>query len=134
MSIIWRSLNGTSIDCRIECDLFNLAVRSPVVRAISLESRKMGESVIFGTANLPVYRLMLEATQIQQAVLDKLRQLPLEKQQVVLTFVDSLDTSDPSSEQEWSLSAIAASVHDLLNDPEEDIYTLEDGEPIADEA
>jgi hypothetical protein len=35
-----------------------------------------------------------------------------------------------SSPLEWSLSEINASVHDLLDDPEEDIYTLEDGEPI----
>jgi hypothetical protein len=76
---------------------------------------------------------MSEAAHIQEAVFDKLRQLPLEKQQVVLTFIDSLDT-DPSLEQEWSLSAITAAIHDLLNDPEEDIYTLEDGEPIEDEA
>jgi hypothetical protein len=32
--------------------------------------------------------------------------------------------------EEWSLSEINASVRDLLDDPEEDIYTLEDGEPI----
>jgi hypothetical protein len=31
---------------------------------------------------------------------------------------------------EWSLSEINASVRDWLDDPEEDIYTLEDGEPI----
>jgi hypothetical protein len=34
--------------------------------------------------------------------------------------------------EEWSLSEINASVRDLLDDPEEDIYTLEDGEPIDD--
>jgi hypothetical protein len=79
-------------------------------------------------------RPMSEAAQIQQAVLDKLRQLSLEKQQVVLTFVDSLGISDPSLEQEWSLSAITASVRNLLDDPAEDIYTLKDGEPIEDEA
>jgi hypothetical protein len=33
---------------------------------------------------------------------------------------------------EWSLSEINASVRDWLDDPEEDIYTLEDGEPIDD--
>ena len=32
--------------------------------------------------------------------------------------------------QEWSLAALKTSAIDLLNDPEEDIYTLEDGKPI----
>ena len=36
--------------------------------------------------------------------------------------------------QEWSLAALKTSVSDLLNDPEEDIYTLEDGKPIDYEA
>ncbi len=32
--------------------------------------------------------------------------------------------------QEWSLVALNASTNALLSDPEEDIYTLEDGKPI----
>ena len=36
--------------------------------------------------------------------------------------------------QEWSLAALKTSAIDLLNDPEEDIYTLEDGKPIDPEA
>jgi len=32
--------------------------------------------------------------------------------------------------QEWSLAALKTSAIDLLSDPEEDIYTLEDGKPI----
>ncbi len=32
--------------------------------------------------------------------------------------------------QEWSLSALKTSALDLLSDPEEDIYTLEDGKPL----
>lgn len=48
----------------------------------------------------------------------------------ILLLPDSID----SQHQEWSPSAISASVRDLLDDPEEDIYTLEDGEPIDDEA
>ncbi|MBC7973281.1 MAG: hypothetical protein H7Z11_24670 [Verrucomicrobia bacterium] len=32
--------------------------------------------------------------------------------------------------QEWSLVALNASTSALLSDPEEDIYTLEDGKPI----
>lgn len=52
---------------------------------------------------------MTEATQIQQAVLNKLQQLPLEKQQEVLTFVDSLrpKSNSPSSDLP-SLQQIAA--------------------------
>lgn len=77
---------------------------------------------------------MSETTQIQQAVLNKLRQFPLEKQRAVLSFVDSLDAVDSASEQEWSLSAVTASIRDLLDDLEEDIYTLEDGDLIENEA
>ncbi len=35
--------------------------------------------------------------------------------------------------EEWSLTAIVASIRKYLDGPEEDIYTLEDGEPIEDE-
>jgi hypothetical protein len=44
----------------------------------------------------------------------------------ILLLPDSVDSQD----EEWSPAAISASVRDLLDDPEEDIYTLEDGEPI----
>ncbi len=44
----------------------------------------------------------------------------------ILLLSDSMD----SQEQEWSPAALHASVRDWLDDPEEDIYTLEDGEPI----
>jgi len=36
--------------------------------------------------------------------------------------------------QEWSLSTLKTSAIEVLNDPEEDIYTLEDGKPIDHEA
>ena len=36
--------------------------------------------------------------------------------------------------QEWSLAALKTSAINLLNDPEEDIYTLEDGRSIDPEA
>ena len=36
--------------------------------------------------------------------------------------------------EEWSLNAINACVRQYLDDPEEDIYTLEDGEPIDEES
>lgn len=41
---------------------------------------------------------------------------------------------DTDITEEWSPTAINASVRQYLDDPEEDIYTLEDGEPIEDEA
>ncbi len=44
----------------------------------------------------------------------------------ILLLPDSIDSQD----EEWSPSAISASVRDWLDDPEEDVYTLEDGEPI----
>jgi hypothetical protein len=37
----------------------------------------------------------------------------------------------PLAEEEWSVSAIYTSVQDLLDDPEEDVYTLENGEQMA---
>jgi hypothetical protein len=40
---------------------------------------------------------------------------------------------DEAPDQEWPLSAIQTSAHDWLEDSEEDIYTLEDGEPLDDE-
>lgn len=41
---------------------------------------------------------------------------------------------DTDITEEWSPMAIDASLREYLDDPEEDIYTLEDGEPIEDEA
>ena len=37
---------------------------------------------------------------------------------------------DRDEAQEWSLSALRTSAIDFLSDPEEDIYTLEDGKPV----
>jgi hypothetical protein len=42
----------------------------------------------------------------------------------ILLFPELDDT------QEWSLAALKTSAIDLLSDPEEAIYTLEDGKPI----
>ncbi len=42
----------------------------------------------------------------------------------ILLFPELDDT------QEWSLAALNASTNELLSDPEEDIYILEDGKPI----
>jgi hypothetical protein len=41
---------------------------------------------------------------------------------------DTATSEDPA----WSAAEISTSVQDLLDDPEEDIYTLEDGEPVDD--
>jgi hypothetical protein len=41
---------------------------------------------------------------------------------------------DTDEAQEWSLAALKTSAIDLLSDPEEDIYTLEDGKPIDHQA
>ncbi len=51
---------------------------------------------------------MIEAIQIQQAVIDKLRQLPLAQQQAVLNFVDSLQPTLPIPPSPLSLQQIAA--------------------------
>ncbi len=37
---------------------------------------------------------------------------------------------DTDITEEWSPTGIDASLREYLDDPEEDIYTLEDGEPI----
>lgn len=44
--------------------------------------------------------------------------------QGILLFPDQDDA------QEWSLAALKTSAIDLLSDPDEDIYTLEDGKLI----
>jgi hypothetical protein len=72
---------------------------------------------------------MIETTQIQQAVLEKLQQLSPEKQQEVLNFVDALYAED-ISEEDWLHAASRNPVFEFLHDSEEDIYTLEDGKPI----
>jgi hypothetical protein len=48
----------------------------------------------------------------------------------ILLFLDS----DDAQTQEWAGFAIQASVQDWLDDPEEDLYTLNDGEAVDDEA
>jgi hypothetical protein len=44
----------------------------------------------------------------------------------ILLFPDT----DSAEIQEWPAAAINNSMRELLDDPEEDIYTLEDGDPI----
>jgi hypothetical protein len=41
---------------------------------------------------------------------------------------------DTDITEEWSPTAISTSMREYLDDSEEDTYTLEDGEPIEDEA
>jgi hypothetical protein len=90
-------------------------------------------------------RLMTEAIQLQQAVLDKLRQLPLHKQQQVLTFVDSLrpelDTKPTAALSLQQIAAlplperhrllqphIGAIAHDFHTDPTLTEFAAIDGE------
>ncbi len=42
--------------------------------------------------------------------------------------------SELKEAQEWSLQDLKTSAIDFLDDPEEDIYTLEDGKPMNHEA
>ena len=42
-------------------------------------------------------------------------------------------SDDEIDEKEWLQAASKNSAFDLLNDPDEDIYTLEDGKPLEDE-
>jgi hypothetical protein len=55
--------------------------------------------------------------------------LPVErvgKVRVIILFPES----DEITEQEWLRAAASNPVFDFLNDPAEDIYTLDDGEPF----
>ncbi|MCR4318125.1 MAG: hypothetical protein NUW37_17405 [Planctomycetes bacterium] len=40
---------------------------------------------------------------------------------------------DDIDENEWRIAVKTSASFDFLNDPKEDIYTLEDGEPFVDE-
>jgi len=52
---------------------------------------------------------------------------------VILLPPEDIEYDDSEiSEAEW-LRWVSASLADYLNDPEEDIYTLEDGKPLDDE-
>lgn len=89
---------------------------------------------------------MTEIAPVEQAVLKKLRQLPPEKQQAVLAFVESLEQQgvSHSSQVQRSLAEIAAlplekrhqlltphisaMVEDFLTDPELTEFAVLDGE------
>ena len=73
----------------------------------------------------------------------KIKNLPIEQRNDVIKFVEFLEYKpattdpiekqrelDPINQQTW-LSAISSNPSfAFLNDPEEDIYTLEDGKPV----
>lgn len=58
--------------------------------------------------------------------------LPIEASKRVRVIV-LYSTDDNFSEKEWMQAAAANSAFAFLNDPAEDIYTLEDGQPLSDE-
>lgn len=58
--------------------------------------------------------------------------LPIEASKRVRVIV-LYATDDDMSEKEWMQAAAANSTFAFLNDPAEDIYSLEDGKPLADE-
>lgn len=58
--------------------------------------------------------------------------LPIEASKRVRVIV-LYSTDDDISEKEWLQVAETNSAFAFLNDPAEDIYTLEDGKPLADE-
>jgi hypothetical protein len=58
--------------------------------------------------------------------------LPIEASTRVRVIV-LYESNDQINEKEWLQAASANSVLAFLNDPAEDIYTLADGKPLADE-
>lgn len=50
----------------------------------------------------------------------------------VLVLYDSDAETDDVLESEWLASAARNPAFAFLNDPEEDVYTLEDGQPLTD--
>lgn len=50
---------------------------------------------------------------------------------VIVGIIDDVYLLDDDfAEEEWTKDATSSSVFDFLKDPEEDIYTLDDGRPI----
>lgn len=64
----------------------------------------------------------------------RLLMLRVDRSTVVQSEGSDLPGPHQYDESEGGESAIDASLRQYLDDPEEDIYTLEDGEPIEDEA
>jgi hypothetical protein len=62
------------------------------------------------------------------------RQLSIaDKTAVLVTLKAELEKADELEQQEWLKMAATNPTFAFLNDPEEDIYTLEDGQPLNDE-
>jgi hypothetical protein len=54
----------------------------------------------------------------------------------VIVLIPDLDVSEAAgeaTEREWHRLLIAGGAFDVLDDPREDIYTIQDGEPFVDE-
>ena len=64
-----------------------------------------------------------------QEITKKLEHLSSEKLLVVFKFIDFLEQNE-MSEDEVILAAEKAGTFDYLKDPKNDIYTLDDGEPL----
>ena len=61
--------------------------------------------------------------------------IPLKKenQEVRLLILLNEDDETDEDEQQWLYSISKSPSFDFLNEPEEDIYSLNDGEPVNDE-
>jgi hypothetical protein len=69
-------------------------------------------------------------TENGQLILDEPVPVPAgTRVRLVILLEDEADLD----EREWLRAAAANPAFDFLNDPEEDIYTLADGEPFADD-
>lgn len=52
----------------------------------------------------------------------------------VIVLSPLTENADDWNEMEWLKASLKNSAFDFLNDPEEDIYTLNDGKPFHDQA
>jgi hypothetical protein len=70
---------------------------------------------------------------IAERVAKKVRQLPVSQQQEVLSFVESLQHYGDAevSDEDWLKFLAHSPALAFPKDEEEDIYTLEDGEPYT---
>jgi hypothetical protein len=72
---------------------------------------------------------------LAERVAEKMRQLPLGRQQEVLRFVEFLQTkqveTDNISEESWLAAIEKSPALEFLHDVAEDIYSLQDGKPYT---
>ena len=52
----------------------------------------------------------------------------------VIVLSPLIENTDDWNEMEWLKASLSNPAFDFLHDPEEDIYTLNDGQPFRDEA